>query len=290
MKKAIVKGSSVLVFGFPEKTTIDEVREYFSQINVSSINTDTLNNLSKMSSHCFLQFKSEKEAQEFQQEEYIFKSSVLRTEPALDYKGYLDRCLAQLLEPVRIQACGIPSSYSEENVLNIFSKFGPVRKINLLENKKKSSISKAFITYFDSSAARKCEKEKQIGTNIVLDPKGSNGKKKLKIFCNFAFPKFSDQMLKKLDPRIKKYIKSLKNLSTRFNPDDFAKIMKEFNHTTTTEQFYTPLKTKGGKDFGTASTENTSNGLQSENAISQMNALSLSFGNFRDAAKSCDKK
>lgn len=157
----------------------------------------------------FITFKTREEAEKFVVGEHVFEGKTLDCKISLDHESFIASSLNNIREPKKVFIDKIPRKFKKVDLEKIFGKFGEIEEIILIE-KDERTINFAYVTYFDSNAAKNCVKQKYYDSG-----------EELKMSVMFARPKFSKKMLIGIHPVLKEYIKNVQKGLKPYNPKDF---------------------------------------------------------------------
>ena len=122
-------------------------------------------------------------------------------------------------EPRMIYATDIPKIYKLHHVKKIFDEFGEIENFVFNESSYKQTMV-AIITFKETTSAKKCF------DNVEIVLKDSD-----LTYIEYYFPKFTEQMLKKLNPRLRRYIRSIQKGENTFDPIEFKQIEDDLLNT-----------------------------------------------------------
>ena len=122
-------------------------------------------------------------------------------------------------EPRMIYATDIPKIYKLNQVKKIFDEFGEIENFILNDSTYKQTLV-AIITFKEVTSAKKCFDSVEI---VIKDSHLT--------YIEYYFPKFTEQMLKKLHPRLRKYIRSIQKGENTFDPIEFKQIENDLLNT-----------------------------------------------------------
>lgn len=122
-------------------------------------------------------------------------------------------------EPRMIYATDIPKIYKLNQVKKVFDEFGEIENFILNESAYKQTLV-AIITFKEITSAKRCFDS----VEIVLKDSDLT-------YIEYYFPKFTEQMLKKLHPRLRKYIRSIQKGENTFDPIEFKQIEDDLLNT-----------------------------------------------------------
>lgn len=198
---------SVLIRGFPPNTDLEEIRQY-----LTSICQDGTFKMSKKKcqfhGYAFLYFKEFEEAREFSKKKFYFKTTLLECKFPVDRDRYIKQCINDLKYPRKVFVDKIPKSYRNNEIKCVFSGFGKVQSLILIENNEKP-INQAMVTFEEYNAAYK-----SVMKHIINTRDGAN------ITVFYAQPKFSEYMLLSVDSRLRSYIREVQKHKRPFNPEE----------------------------------------------------------------------
>jgi len=130
----------------------------------------------------------------------------------------------------------------------ILNKFGPIELLEYVIKDQKP-INIAYVTFEDPDSARKC-----------VDAKIIHSHGDLNVYAHFSKPNFTKNMLIKLNPKIRQYIKDVQKRKITYNPVQFSKLYDEIINNG--EYAYNPTK---DKKFENPDNTNQAKGKKSDN-------------------------
>ena len=198
---------SVLIRGFPPNTDLEEIRQY-----LDSICQDGTFKMSKKKcqfhGYAFLYFKEFEVASEFSKKKFYFKNTLLECKFPVDRDRYIKQCINDLKYPRKVFVDKIPKSYRNNEIKCVFSGFGKVQSVILIESNDKP-INQAMVTFEEYNAAYK-----SVMKHIINTRDGAC------ITVFYAQPKFSEYMLLSVDSRLRSYIREVQKRKRPFNPEE----------------------------------------------------------------------
>jgi len=120
--------------------------------------------------------------------------------------------MKSLRNPVKVIVSGKPKHMRANQLESELSCFGEVVEIDF-ECGESDMKNSAYVTFLNSDDAKSC---------VQAESKSLKNKTELRFY--FARPKFSNYMLKKLNPIMGSYIKKIKHNLMRYYPEDFSKV------------------------------------------------------------------
>lgn len=206
---------TVLIRGFPPNTDLQKIREY-----LNSICEEGTFKLSKKKcqfhGYAFVYFQTIEQAQAFSKKKFHYDNLLLECKFPVDRVKHIKQCIEDLRKPRKVFADKIPKNLHHNDVKSIFSGFGKVQSLVLLESHGKP-INQAMVTFAEHDHANKCVMKH----NIKL-----SGNVSINVF--YAQPKFSEYMLLGVDNRLRAYIRDVQRRKKDYNPVEFRELYDKY--------------------------------------------------------------
>ena len=202
---------SVLIAGFPQGTSTNEVREFIINIAPGKKHVIRTTNDNTFRGFQFVNFNSAEEANEFLSQEHAFNGKVLDCKIAKDHDDFIKTSLQNLKCPRIVFVDKIPKHMCKKNIEDIFSKFGKIEE-TLLIVKKEKHVNYAYVTFSSTREAIMVVTMKY----IKLD--------KTTLRVVYSRPKFSNSMLQKIHPWLREHIKCIQGGFRQYCPQEFDQL------------------------------------------------------------------
>ena len=206
---------SVLIAGFPPETAIKDVRDFLLKIAFNQKSTVIRGPKNSFRGFLFVHFKQMKSAQNFADKSYYFGDKQLDCKISINHNDFTIDSLQNIREPKKIIVGKLPQTLQKQDIARNFNKYGEIEEI-IIVNATNDEFCNAFITFENYKDSKTCINEKQVYliTGEVVN-------------VSYAIPKFSNYMLKKIDPGVRFYITLLKKEIIPFDPEDFIHLYDE---------------------------------------------------------------
>ena len=180
--------------------------------NIRVVTKKNNNSNFKSRGFAFIQFDSQHQAESFQSKDFYYDGQLLSCEIIENDDLYIRENMKSLRNPVKVIVSGKPKHMCANQLESELSCFGEVVEIDF-ECGESDMKNSAYVTFLNSDDAKSC---------VQAESKSLKNKTELKFY--FARPKFSNYMLKKLNPIMGSYIKKIKHNLMRYYPEDFSKV------------------------------------------------------------------
>ena len=279
---------SVLIAGFPLQTTITEVKDFLKKIAPKQKSTPIKGPKNTFRGFLFIHFKTMKVAEKFTAKNHYFGDRQLDCKISINHNDFTNESVQNIKEPRKIIAEKLPQTLQKQDIADIFNKYGKIEEI-IIVNVLDEEFCNVFITFENYIDSKTCANDKQV---YLLTGEVIN--------VRYAKPKFSNYMLKKIDPELRFYIIQLKKEIIAFKPQDFISLENQINQCDNSEKSledfykrfeinYLDIKNEFQKEFNlkekSAKKRYDTTEDQRENSKSQNSYICDSVENFKDDCK-----
>ena len=188
----------VRVSGFDETDDYEDIKRVFTRNRNCIVMKNTINNGDIFKGIVFVSFRKQKDADKFLKEKNSYKGKKLCCLVSNGYNETIQEGQRILRTPRFIFAKWIPKTYKKEEVQKVFQHYGEIEEL-ILHNLPTRKDYTATIKYYEQEDAQNCA-----DANLIL--LGNRDRAEASQY----FPGFTDQMLKKVHPDLRKYIRQVK--------------------------------------------------------------------------------
>jgi len=161
----------------------------------------------------FIYFDTKQQAEQFLSKDYYYDGQFLNCKIIEKDDLYIKENTNLLRYPVKVLVDGLTEEMNADEIKSLLSSFGKVVEVDF-DCKEVDFTNPVYVTFSNTSEAQSCV---QAGSKFLL-------KENTEFKFYFARPKFSNYMLKKLNPIMGSYIKKIKHNLMRFYPEDFLSV------------------------------------------------------------------
>ena len=206
---------TVFISGFPTKSSVKKIEHFLQHVCQLEDYKIRMGKSFKFCGYCFVCFDTLVEAEKFCQQEKVFEGKLLNSKISIDHQNYIHNNLAEAREPRKVFIDSIPKGMNKKMLNQTLQKFGPIELLEYVVKEQKP-INIAYVTFQIPDSARKCVAARIIHTSGDLN-----------VYAHFSKPNFTKNMLIKLNPKLRQYIKDVQKRKITYNPVHFAKLHDE---------------------------------------------------------------
>ena len=203
---------TVFISGFPTKSSVKKIEHFLQYVCQLDDYKIRMGKSYKFCGYCFVCFDTMGEAEEFCQKEKVFEGKLLNSKISIDHQNYIYNNLAEAREPRKVFIDSIPKDMNKKMLNQILQKFGSIELLEYVVKEQKP-INITYVTFQSQDSARKCVTAKIIHTSGDLN-----------VYSHFSKPNFTKNMLIKLNPKLRQYLKDVQKRKITYNPVHFAKL------------------------------------------------------------------